>query len=55
MPAFGQYRRSATGDGHEPWALQILEIRDGLIVGQSSYLDVGALFPRFGLPPHLPA
>ena len=25
-PAFGQYKPSATGDGYEPWALQVLEI-----------------------------
>ena len=28
-PAFGQYKPSETGSGHDPWALQILDIRDG--------------------------
>ena len=53
MPAFGQYRRAASGDGHEPWALQVLEIRDGTIVGLNAFLDTARLFPRFGLPPRL--
>ncbi len=38
-----------------PWALQVLEIRDGRIVGLSFFLDTEALFPVFGLPPHLDA
>src|SRR6266853_997692 len=25
-PAFGQYKPSATGEGYEPWALQVLEL-----------------------------
>ncbi|TVR32651.1 MAG: sigma-70 family RNA polymerase sigma factor [Nitriliruptor sp.] len=53
MPAFGQYRRAASGDGHEPWALQVLEIRDGRIVGLNAFLDTARLFPRFGLPDRL--
>jgi len=51
-PAFGQYR-AAPGGGHEPWALQVLEIADGRIVALNSFLDVGHLFPLFGLPPRL--
>ena len=54
LPAFGQYRASADG-GHEPWALVVLEIEDGRIVGWTSFLDVETLFPRFGLPAGLPA
>jgi RNA polymerase sigma-70 factor, ECF subfamily len=53
MPAFGQYRVAADGVGHEPWALQIVEIVDGQIVGMNAYLDVQRWFPMFGLPPHL--
>jgi RNA polymerase sigma-70 factor (ECF subfamily) len=49
-PAFGQYRPSADG-GHEPWALQVLEIVDGRIVALNSFLDTANLFPLFGLPP----
>jgi RNA polymerase sigma-70 factor, ECF subfamily len=49
-PAFGQYRPSPTGDGYEPWALQVLEITDGRIVEFTFFLDTEALFPLFGLP-----
>ena len=51
-PAFGQYKR-ADGGGYEPWALQVLEIRDGRIAELSFFLDTETLFPLFGLPPHL--
>lgn len=54
LPAFGQYRRSETTDArHEPWALQVLEMRDGRIVGFNAFLDTARLFPLFGLPDHL--
>ena len=49
-PAFGQYRPSGPGGAFEPWALQILEVRDGRIVGMVSFLDTPRLFPLFGLP-----
>jgi RNA polymerase sigma-70 factor (ECF subfamily) len=52
-PAFGQYRPSSTGRGHEPWALQVLDIRDGQLVELSFFLDTERLFPVFGLPTHL--
>jgi RNA polymerase sigma-70 factor, ECF subfamily len=55
MPAFGQYRRSASGQGHEPWALQIVEVVDGAITGLNAFLDTERWFPTFGLPDHLPA
>ncbi|MEU6716166.1 RNA polymerase subunit sigma-70 [Nonomuraea sp. NPDC046802] len=42
-PAFGQYR-----DG-QAFALVVMEIEDGLITGDTTYLDPG-LFPFFGLP-----
>ena len=51
-PAFAQYRPSPDG-GHAPWALQVLEISAGRIVGLNSFLDTDALFPLFGLPPRL--
>jgi RNA polymerase sigma-70 factor (ECF subfamily) len=53
-PAFGHYR-PAPGGGHSPWALIVLEFSGDRIVGMNSFLDVGALFPRFGLPAELPA
>jgi RNA polymerase sigma-70 factor (ECF subfamily) len=51
-PAFGQYRPSPNG-GHDPWALQILDIHEGELVELSFFLDTETLFPLFGLPPHL--
>ncbi|MGH2751030.1 MAG: sigma-70 family RNA polymerase sigma factor [Actinomycetota bacterium] len=51
-PAFGQYRPAPEG-GHEPWALQVIEISDGWIRGINSFLDTATLFPQFGLPPRL--
>ena len=52
-PAFGQYKPSTTGDGFEPWALQVLEVEDGRIVELTFFLDTDALFPLFGLPTRL--
>jgi RNA polymerase sigma-70 factor (ECF subfamily) len=48
-PAYGQYK-PAEGGGYEPWALQVLELRDGRIVEFSYFLDTQTLFPIFGLP-----
>jgi RNA polymerase sigma-70 factor (ECF subfamily) len=53
-PAFGQYK-PAEGGGYEPWALQVLEIRDGKIAEFSFFLDTKTLFPLFGLPDRLEA
>ncbi len=45
-PAFGQYlQRSTSGDGHDPWALQVLDIVDGELVELSFFLDTETLFP----------
>ena len=52
-PAFGQYRPAASGRGHEPWALQVIEVSKGKVVGINSFLDTAALFPLFGLPSYL--
>jgi RNA polymerase sigma-70 factor, ECF subfamily len=52
-PAFGQYKPSASGDGYEPWALQVLEIANGRIVDLTFFLGTEKLFPLFGLPPRL--
>jgi RNA polymerase sigma-70 factor, ECF subfamily len=49
-PAFGQYKPSETGDGYEPWALQVLRIEHGRIVEFAFFLDTERLFPLFGLP-----
>ena len=50
-PAFGQYKPSETGEGYEPWALQVLEISDGRIVELTFFLGTETIFPLFGLPP----
>jgi RNA polymerase sigma-70 factor, ECF subfamily len=51
-PAFGQYRPDPEG-GYQPWALQVVEIVDGVIVGLNAFLDTERLFPLFGLPARL--
>jgi RNA polymerase sigma-70 factor, ECF subfamily len=54
-PAFGQYKPSETGEGYDPWALQVIEVADGRIVEFTFFLDTETLFPLFGLPPRLEA
>ena len=54
-PAFGQYKPSESGSGFDPWALQVLELRDGRIVELTFFLDTETLFPLFGLPARLDA
>ena len=51
-PAFGQYKPSPDG-GYEPWALQVIEVSDGLIGELTFFLDTDTLFPLFGLPARL--
>ncbi|MGW5668112.1 sigma-70 family RNA polymerase sigma factor [Micromonospora sp. NPDC003776] len=53
MPAFGQYRPSNTGAGHDPWALIVLGLSAGRIATITSFLDTARLFPMFGLPARL--
>jgi RNA polymerase sigma-70 factor (ECF subfamily) len=52
-PAFGQYKPSESGEGYDPWALQVLEVADGRIVELTFFLDTERIFPLFGLPPRL--
>ena len=52
-PAFGQYKPSESGEGYEPWALQVVEVADGQIVELTFFLDTERLFPLFSLPPRL--
>src|SRR5450432_1163373 len=47
--AFGQYKPSPDG-GYEPWALQVVELRDGMIGELTFFLATETLFPLFGLP-----
>ncbi len=52
-PAFGQYKPNETGEGYDPWALQVLELDSGRIVGFTFFLDTEQIFPLFGLPARL--
>jgi RNA polymerase sigma-70 factor (ECF subfamily) len=54
-PAFGQYKPSDSGQGYDPWALQVLEISDGRIGELTFFLDTETVFPLFGLPARLEA
>lgn len=51
-PAFGQYKPDPAG-GYAPWALQVLELRDGQIGELTFFLATKTLFPLFGLPDRL--
>jgi RNA polymerase sigma-70 factor (ECF subfamily) len=50
---YGQYKPSDSGSGHDPWALQVLELRDGKIAELTFFLDTARIFPLFGLPERL--
>jgi len=54
-PAFGQYKPRDDGPGHDPWALQVIELRNGRIGEMTFFLDTKRLFPLFGLPLSLDA
>jgi RNA polymerase sigma-70 factor, ECF subfamily len=51
--AFGQYKPSDSGTGHDPWALQVLELQDGRLAEFTFFLSTERVFPLFGLPPRL--
>ena len=53
MPAWAQYKPDLEAGGHQPWALIVPEVSDGLIVELTFFLDTPHLFPLFGLPDHL--
>jgi RNA polymerase sigma-70 factor, ECF subfamily len=53
--AFGQYKPSESGSGRDPWSLLVLELGTSQIEEFTFFLDTQALFPLFGLPPHLDA
>jgi RNA polymerase sigma-70 factor (ECF subfamily) len=55
QPAFGQYKPSSDPAGPlRPWSLVVLDLEGDRIARMTHFLDVDALFPRFGLPPELP-
>ena len=49
--AFGSYRVDPEG-GHMPFAIQLLEVSGGRIIGHHNFVDP-SLFAPFGLPAHL--
>jgi len=49
--AFGSYKSAGPGRW-EPWALQVIETKDGKISGHHNFL-YPELFAEFGLPPYL--
>jgi len=53
-PAFGHYKPDPQG-GFTPWSLIVLELAGDRIANIVHFLDTQALFPRFALPPSLPA
>ena len=50
---FGSYRSAGPGRW-EPWALQVIEVAGGQIVGHHNFLGAAG-FAQVGLPPHLEA
>ena len=52
QPAFASYKPSPDGDGWTPWSVQVLDVRDGKIVGHHNFLDT-SIYSQFGLPEHL--
>ncbi len=55
QPALAVYSPADGGHpGHEPFAIKVLTLHGGLIAAITGFVDPG-LFPRFGLPPQLPA
>jgi RNA polymerase sigma-70 factor, ECF subfamily len=53
--AFAQYHAGGPGGSFLPWGIVILESEDGRIAAWNTFLDTETLFPKFGLPPSLPA
>ncbi|HTZ86406.1 MAG TPA: sigma-70 family RNA polymerase sigma factor, partial [Solirubrobacteraceae bacterium] len=50
-PAFAQYKPREDGsEGYEPWAIQVLEVKDSKIVEMTFFLSTDTLFPLFGMP-----
>jgi RNA polymerase sigma-70 factor, ECF subfamily len=47
---YGNYHKVGP-DRWEPWAIQVIEVADGRIIGHHNFLGVD--FAEFGLPPHL--
>jgi RNA polymerase sigma-70 factor (ECF subfamily) len=52
--AYGNYHLVTPGHW-EPWAIQVIEVAGGRIVGHHNYIGGPELFAEFGLPPQLDA
>jgi len=50
LPAVAQYKPSEPEGKLLPFAIHVLELEQGRIVGHNSFLDAVRLFPLFGLP-----
>jgi RNA polymerase sigma-70 factor (ECF subfamily) len=48
--AFGQYKPSETGSGHDAWALQVIELSPQGVAELTFFLDTEKVFPLFALP-----
>jgi RNA polymerase sigma-70 factor, ECF subfamily len=53
--AYGQYKPSDSGSGHDAWALHVVELGEGGIRELTFFLDTARIFPLFGLPARLEA
>ncbi|MET9432766.1 sigma-70 family RNA polymerase sigma factor [Streptomyces sp. NPDC006551] len=53
-PAFAQYHPAPEG-GYSPWALIVLDIREGKVAGMDFFLDTKRWFPLFDMPERLGA
>jgi RNA polymerase sigma-70 factor (ECF subfamily) len=53
--AFGQYKPREDGSGHDPWALQVVEVAAGKVAKMTFFLEPARLFALWGLPPRLDA
>jgi RNA polymerase sigma-70 factor (ECF subfamily) len=52
--AFGQYKPSESGQGYDPWALNVIHFdATGQVAELTYFLSTDRLFPLFGLPPRL--
>lgn len=52
-PAFAHYHPEPDGKGFTPWALQVMDLKDGRIMGVHCFLDTARWFPLFDLPMRL--
>ncbi|GGY91746.1 sigma-70 family RNA polymerase sigma factor [Streptomyces poonensis] len=53
LPGFAHYKPDPERGGFTPWAIQVLELSGGRLVGLHCFLDTARWFPLFELPAHL--